>query len=167
MKNRQTGHQVGFLPQPGLFAFAAAAAAIYIGWQVYGPTEAISPPPALVEVVQTAGKTDLSLPALPPVPDERSLKRQVDLHTTIPERPKQEVRQYTVDVGDSVFGIANYYKVEPETVLWANYDQLNDNPDYLEPGMSLNIPPVDGVYYQWQEGDSLEKIASDFEGKLK
>jgi LysM repeat protein len=148
-------------------ALAAVAAAIYIGWQVYRPEDTQPAAPELVEIVQTTGGTNVPLPALPAVPLERSLKRQVDMHTTIPQRPKQEVRQYTVDVGDSVFGIAGVYKVEPETVLWANYDQLNDNPDYLEPGMNLNIPPVDGVYYKWQEGDSLEEIANQFEASLQ
>ncbi len=148
-------------------AIFALGAAIFIGWQFYGPEQTDSTPSlALVEANQITDKASLSLPALPAVPLERSLKRQLDMHTIIPNRPEQVVRSYDVDVGDSVFGIANVFNIEPETVLWANYDQLNDNPDYLEPGMSLNIPPVDGVYYLWQEGDTLEAIANEFEADL-
>ena len=28
-------------------------------------------------------------------------------------------------------------------------------------GQELRIPPVNGVYYKWKEGDTLEKVASD------
>jgi murein DD-endopeptidase MepM/ murein hydrolase activator NlpD len=68
-----------------------------------------------------------------------------------------------VDFGDSVFAIAKQFNITPETILWANYDQLDDNPDMLSPGMELNIPPVDGVYYQLQEGDTLEVVSLRFE----
>ncbi len=149
-----------------IVALAAVAAAVYTWMQVNGASGVESPAPSLVEDLQALAEPDVALPRLPSTPLDRSLKRQVDLHTIIPQRPEREVRQYTVDTGDSVFGIANFYKLEPETVLWANYDLLNDNPDYLEPGMSLNIPPIDGVYYQWQEGDSLEVIAAEFEANL-
>jgi len=85
----------------------------------------------------------------------------------IPNRPREEVLSYTVDFGDSVFGVAKKFGVKPETVLWANYDLLNDNPDLLMPGMALNIPPVDGVYYQWQDGDTLEAVAARFEVQVE
>ena len=32
--------------------------------------------------------------------------------------------------------------------------------------MELKIPPVDGVYYQWQKGDTLEAVAGRFEAKV-
>ncbi len=65
--------------------------------------------------------------------------------------------------GDSIFGIAKDNNIKPETVLWANYETLNDSPDSLRIGQVLNVPPVDGVFYQWQEGDTLEGVAADFE----
>jgi len=109
---------------------------------------------------------DVSLPPFPGEATLFSVSRTPNLHTTIPTRPSTDIFQYKVETGDSVFGIANFFGIEPETVLWANYDLLNDNPDFLEPGMELYIPPVDGVYYQWQDGDTLEAIASEFEAKI-
>ena len=106
---------------------------------------------------------DISLPALSISNNAPALSRVADLKTIIPDRPDPKVVQYTVDQGDSVFGIAKFFKIEPETVLWANYDVLNDNPDYLEPGMELNIPPINGVYYTWQDGDTIENVAARFE----
>ncbi|MBT3338331.1 MAG: peptidoglycan DD-metalloendopeptidase family protein [Anaerolineae bacterium] len=97
-----------------------------------------------------------------------AIKRQITLKTRIPEdRPNYEVRQYTVARGDSTFSIATEHSIEPETLLWANYDTLEDSPDSLRVGQELNIPPVDGIYYQLKEGDTLESIASEFEGDPK
>ncbi len=94
---------------------------------------------------------------------EEGILRRVAIHTNIPTRSRSEVIEYTVTTGDSVFGIAKSFNLHPETILWANYDQLNDSPDMLSPGMDLNIPPVDGVYYQWQEGDTFDSVASKFD----
>jgi murein DD-endopeptidase MepM/ murein hydrolase activator NlpD len=68
--------------------------------------------------------------------------------------------EYTVESGDSVFAIAKKFNLKPESILWANYDQLQDAPDSLAPGMTLKIPPVNGVYYQWQEGDTLDSVSA-------
>jgi murein DD-endopeptidase MepM/ murein hydrolase activator NlpD len=75
------------------------------------------------------------------------------------------VRNYTVNKGDSVFEIAAKFNIKPETVLWANYDQLNDNPHLISLGMELQIPPADGILYQWQEGDKVEAVAGYFEAQ--
>jgi murein DD-endopeptidase MepM/ murein hydrolase activator NlpD len=92
-----------------------------------------------------------------------AVHREGNLETIIPNRPRQDVQLYTVEGGDSVFGIASTYKIQPETVLWSNYDTLKDNPHAISVGMELKIPPVDGVYYQWQEGDTFESVAAEFE----
>ena len=85
-----------------------------------------------------------------------------NLKTIIPSRPRVEVITYTVQAGDTLFSIAANFSLKPETLLWGNYDTLNDNPHLLKPKQTLNILPVDGVYYQWQEGDTLESVATFF-----
>lgn len=93
-----------------------------------------------------------------------AIKRSVTLKTRIPEdRPSYAVRQYTVSRGDSTFSISEEFSIEPETLLWANYDTLEDNPDSLRVGQELNIPPVDGIYYEWKEGDTVESIANEYD----
>jgi hypothetical protein len=89
--------------------------------------------------------------------------RRSTLHTTIPTRPRQDLLEYIVQLGDSVFEIAARFKIKPETVLWANYDLLNDNPDLISIGMKLLIPPIDGVLYKWQGNDTLESVAQQFD----
>ncbi len=97
---------------------------------------------------------------------EKAIFRRTNIHTNIPTRSRTNVLEYSVTTGDSVFGIAKSFNLHPETILWANYDQLNDSPDMLNPGMTLNVPPVDGVYYQWQEGDTFESVGAKFEASV-
>lgn len=102
---------------------------------------------------------------LPPIPGPQELQgvmRQTSLHTIIPTRPRQEVIKYVVQPGDTVFGIAEKFGLKPQTILWANYYTLLDNPHSLKPGQELNILPVDGTYYQWQAGDGLNGVARFF-----
>ncbi|QWK09977.1 MAG: peptidoglycan DD-metalloendopeptidase family protein [Thermoflexus hugenholtzii] len=123
--------------------------------------QAASAQPASPEVLQALlrrsaylGGTRRNSPAL--------LIRQVDLHTEIPERPRRGIITYTVQSGDTLFGIAEKFKLRPETILWANYDVLQDDPHMLEIGQVLNIPPVDGVLHVVKEGETLEAIAQKY-----
>lgn len=90
-----------------------------------------------------------------------TLIRAANSRTIIPTRARTEAESYTIEVGDSVFGIAQQFDLEPETILWANQDTLNDDPHMISEGMVLRIPPTNGVYYLWKEGDTLQKIADD------
>ncbi|WKZ49258.1 MAG: M23 family metallopeptidase [Anaerolineales bacterium] len=85
--------------------------------------------------------------------------RLAQVHTTIPSRPRQEVVEYTVAEGDTIFGIAQNFGLEPQTVLWSNYYTLLDNPHSLQPGQELNILPVNGTYHEWQDGEGLNGVA--------
>ncbi|GAB4505722.1 MAG: hypothetical protein Fur0043_27190 [Anaerolineales bacterium] len=69
--------------------------------------------------------------------------------TIIPSRPRQQIVKYIVQEGDTVFGIAEKYGLQPQTILWGNYDILLDDPHALQPGQELRIMPSDGVYWEW------------------
>ncbi len=88
--------------------------------------------------------------------------RAVDIHTVFPERPRLEMITYQVQAGDSIFGIADKFSLKPETILWGNFDVLQDDPHRLKPGQELNISPVDGTLYEWHEGDGLSGVARFF-----
>jgi len=117
---------------------------------VEAPTPEVDPIPE--NSVETA-----PLPDYAPAIELNALKRVANPHTTIPDSIRREMSYYTVDSGDSVFSIAVNYDLKPETVLWANYDLLNDNPNMLSIGQDLTIPPTDGVFYKWKEGDTLRR----------
>lgn len=81
------------------------------------------------------------------------------LHTNIPSRPRYSITKYVVEQGDTIFGIAEKFNLNPETILWGNYYTLADNPHNLKPGQELNILPTNGVYYEWHAGDGLNGVA--------
>lgn len=72
-----------------------------------------------------------------------------------------EIRQYTVQAGDTVLGIAERFGLQPETIQWAN-STLEINPDLIRPGDDLNILPVDGVLHTIRSGDTLSSIANRY-----
>jgi len=74
--------------------------------------------------------------------------------------PRTEVITYTVRQNDTIFGIAEEFELKPETILWSNSETLSGATIILKPGMELNILPVDGVYYKWEDGDDLNAVAS-------
>jgi LysM repeat protein len=80
----------------------------------------------------------------------------------VPSRPRQDIIKYTVQSGDSVFGIAEKFGLEPQTILWGNYNTLADDPHSLRPGQDLNILPTNGVYYEWLGDISFEAWADFF-----
>jgi murein DD-endopeptidase MepM/ murein hydrolase activator NlpD len=155
-----------------MVALSLVLLAVYLGWRVQ-TTQAASDDVVTVIPTQTVIspiESDASTGELPDYSADTlqgGITRRTALHTNIPSRSRTKVIEYTVATGDSVFGIAQSFNLEPETVLWANYDQLNDSPDMLNPGMKLNVPPINGVYYQWQEGDTLESVAAKFKAKLQ
>jgi murein DD-endopeptidase MepM/ murein hydrolase activator NlpD len=125
------------------------------------PTESLIPP------TQTSPAENNLQVDLPPFSgganlQHSTLKRVVQLDTEIPARPRVDVITYTVQLGDSIFSIADDFGLKPETILWGNFELLEDNPHLLKTGQSLNILPVNGTYYQWHENDNLGQIASFF-----
>jgi len=90
------------------------------------------------------------------------VSRSLKPDTVIPSRPRVEVITYTVETGDNLFSIAERFSLKPETILWGNFDTLQDNPNMLSTGQVLNILPTDGTYYEWNEGDNLANVAAFF-----
>jgi murein DD-endopeptidase MepM/ murein hydrolase activator NlpD len=88
-----------------------------------------------------------------------SLSREANPHTVIAERGRDTLVMYTVETGDSVFSIAKQHNLKPETILWANEDILQDNPNELSVGQKLRVPAVDGVIYKWKTNDTINGIA--------
>jgi murein DD-endopeptidase MepM/ murein hydrolase activator NlpD len=151
-------------------ALAAVAYAVFLWANPPAPAvQSFAPPtprPTRTPAPTSQAPVDVSLPPLIQASGVGAVSRFTNIHTNIPNRPRSETIQYTVDFGDAIFSIASAFNISPETVLWANYDLLNDNPDFLEVGMELNIPPVNGVYYQWQEGDTIDIVAETFDADV-
>ena len=120
----------------------------------------------MVESSETIGQSSVEVSLLPisaPINSPfQGILRKPEFETKIPSRPRSDVITYTVASGDTLFSIAHNFNLKPETLLWGNFDVLQDNPHILSPNQVLNILPVDGIYYQWNEGDNLDAIAAQF-----
>jgi murein DD-endopeptidase MepM/ murein hydrolase activator NlpD len=155
-----------------ILAACLVVLAVYLGWNTWSARAQVHATtvedqaillPTIIPPQGDGSPVSLPIFAELPVGQEPAVSRQASLHTTIPNRPRLDITSYLVDIGDSVFEIARRFNITPETLLWANYDLLNDNPDLISIGMELKIPPTNGVYYQWQENDTIESIAARFE----
>jgi murein DD-endopeptidase MepM/ murein hydrolase activator NlpD len=108
----------------------------------------------------------VAVPGIDNVPQQEGvgafggIPRLAQAHTIIPSRPRQEVVKYAVQEGDTVFGIAEKFGLDAETILWGNYYVLLDDPHNLQVGQELNILPVNGTYHEWQQGEGLNGISS-------
>jgi hypothetical protein len=84
------------------------------------------------------------------------------LYAPSPGRTSAEaVGAYEVREGDNILSIARMFGLKPDTIFLNNYDLLQEE-HALNLGMVLTILPIDGIYYQWQEGHSIESVAAQF-----
>lgn len=90
-----------------------------------------------------------------------TVSRLADSHTSIPFRTRRDVIVYVVQAGDTVQGIAAAFGLNPETIMWSN-PAIEDLPDLLRIGQEVVILPIDGVYHEVKEGDSLGSIAAKY-----
>lgn len=74
---------------------------------------------------------------------------------------RTKVQTYTVQTGDTLWGIAAQFDLDLDTLRWSNPD-LERNPDLLPVGMELVILPVQGVYHRVAEDDTIEAIAARY-----
>ncbi len=135
----------------------------------------------------TLPQVDLALPAPTPAPElgthtvttpttNRGVNRLINSnpilfpnvvpHTTLSERERMEIITYTVQPNDNIWAIAQGFGLKAETVLWAN-PSVEKSPDLLSVGQKLIVPPVDGIYYTVQAGDTVEKLAKTYQTTLE
>ena len=66
-----------------------------------------------------------------------------------------EIKNYTVQEGDSLWSIANSMNIEVDTLLGCN--TLGN---VIHPKVVLRIPNQDGIFHKVKSGDTIEKISS-------
>lgn len=143
----------------GVTALIVVALLGFTFWHIF-PASA---QPALAATPPGETGQPILQPGSDPDPDEEGgIIRYIALETSIDETIRYEVTEYVVERGDTVSSIAEAYGIESGTLMWANEELMQNGPNSLSVGQVLLIPPVDGVLYEWQEGDSLETIAEEF-----
>ena len=122
----------------------------------------VTPSPSPAETLTPTPEPDaVDLGSWEPTTSSVVTRRTVP-HTEIPERPRDGVFTYTVQAGDTVFGIAEMFGLTPHTIYWANSETLQDNPHMLWTDAVLNILPVDGVYHTVSSGETVASIAEEY-----
>jgi cell wall-associated NlpC family hydrolase/nucleoid-associated protein YgaU len=77
--------------------------------------------------------------------------------------PMQPLKRTVVE-GDTIRSIAAEYSVSMSTILASN---KLDNPDVIQPGQEIVIPPVDGVVAEVKQGETLGQLAERFGAKVE
>lgn len=78
------------------------------------------------------------------------------IETTLKSRA--DIKRYTTKPGDNVASIAAKFGISSDSVRWSN----NIAGDGVPIGISLVIPPVNGVVYTVQAGDTADSLAARF-----
>jgi LysM repeat protein len=78
--------------------------------------------------------------------------------TTNDER--KEIIEYTVTSGDTISTIARRFKLNVNTILWANNLTAFS---IIRPGNTLSILPTDGFLYKVKSGDTIGRLAQTYD----
>jgi len=157
---RYAGHAILLILVSGMIWFARMNVLSRLPTTVeLGSLAAIDATPAATQSSPAEAATPLE-PVL--LAQTTKLTRQTDIHTDIPSRPRTTISTYTVQSGDTLFGIAEKFNLKPETLVWSN-PILKDDPHLLRPGQELRIPPINGVLRDVQAGDKLEVLAQYYQ----
>lgn len=80
------------------------------------------------------------------------------IQTQVSQKPRDQVVSYTVTKGDTLSTVAQKFGISTDTIRWEN-DLTTDD---LAIGDTLKIPPVSGIVYKVQEGDTVQSIAKKY-----
>lgn len=77
----------------------------------------------------------------------------------VPINKNQYFEYYTIKKGDTLYGIAREYNINPD--LLALLNGLN-NQDYIYPNQEILIPKSNYSYYVTKDGDTIDIVSDKF-----
>ncbi len=89
-----------------------------------------------------------------------------DFNNDRKDEPEQRegIIKYLVESGDTISTIARNFKLNVNTILWAN-DLTSFS--IIRPGDELNILPINGFLYKVKSGDNLGKLAQNYDTSIE
>jgi murein DD-endopeptidase MepM/ murein hydrolase activator NlpD len=103
-----------------------------------------------------------AMPIYAPTEIPGEIARDPHAHTDGNNSYRPKAVEYTVLEGDNVTHISEQFGIEPITILYNNFNVLNDQMDFLKVGDVLTIAPADGIWYKWRNKDTIASVASKF-----
>lgn len=73
-------------------------------------------------------------------------------------KSRNDIKEYVVQPGDTVASVAAKFGVTSDSIMWSNGLRSNA----LAEGMTLVIPPENGIVYVVQPGDTVDELARKF-----
>lgn len=86
-----------------------------------------------------------------------SLRQGMDI--IVPKNKEKYFDTYTINTGDSLYGISKKYNINPELLAALNGLNLND---YIYPNQVILLPVANYSYYITKDGDTLDLVAEMF-----
>jgi LysM repeat protein len=127
----------------------------------------LQPRPAAPRVSVAASAVTVEAPS-PPLVDLSTDAPVAEEATVEPTAAPTDVEErvappkpftHTVEEGETIRMLAARYSLDPATILSAN--RLPD-PDLLQVGQELTIPPTDGVLHTLRAGESIRRVADRY-----
>ena len=76
----------------------------------------------------------------------------------VPKESEQLFKNYKVKQGDSIYSIAKFHNVDPDTLLLLNGLSKNE---YIYPNQEIIIPDKDIIVYVTKSGDTVDGIITN------
>lgn len=86
-----------------------------------------------------------------------SIREGMDI--IVPKNTNTYFSYYTIEAGDSLYGIARRYNINPELLASLNGLDIND---YIYPSQEILIPKSEYSYYITKDGDTLDTVSGMF-----
>lgn len=74
-------------------------------------------------------------------------------------KSRHDIQNYTVQDGDTISAIAKKFGVTSDSIRWSNDLGASNS---IAVGTELVVPPIEGIVYQVEEGDSAENLATKY-----
>lgn len=117
----------------------------------------IKPGESLQSVAKKFDTNETTLKDLNNIYYSDSIRAGMDI--IVPKNTNNYFSYYTIEAGDSLYGIARYYNINPELLASLNGLDMND---YIYPGQEILIPKSDYSYYITKDGDTLDTVSGMF-----
>lgn len=125
------------------------------------PTVTSAPQNFVVDLPPTAAADEVGAWLLTPVESVGTegvsgITRQDDAFTITGATGRLNVVPYTVSQGDTLSGVADRFSLDICTLVWSN---PRNNVSPLRPGRTLDILPIDGVFFKVEHPISIAEVA--------